>query len=47
MQAPPEGAFQMPPPPPDSLPAAPARSVKDQIGELFRYTWDGFKGVGV
>jgi fatty acid desaturase len=47
MQAPPEGAFQMPPPPPGSLPAPPARSVKGQVGDLFRYTWDGFKGVGV
>jgi hypothetical protein len=47
MQPPAEGAFPMPPPPPGSLPAPPAGSVMGQIGELFRYTSDGFRGVGV
>jgi hypothetical protein len=43
----PEGALPMPPFPPGSLPAPPARSVMGQLGELFRYAWDGFRGVGV
>jgi Cytochrome b5-like Heme/Steroid binding domain/Fatty acid desaturase len=47
MQPPPDGAFPMPPPPPGSVPVPPARSVMGQIAELFRYTLDGFKGVGV
>ena len=47
MQPPPDGAFPMPPSPPGSLPVPPARSVMGQITELFRYTLDGFKGVGV
>jgi len=37
----------MPPSPPGSLPAPPARSGMGQIGDLFRYTLDGFRGVGV
>ena len=37
----------MPPSPPGSLPTPPARSGMGQIGDLFRYTWDGFRGVGV
>jgi len=36
-----------PPPPPDSLPAQPPSSVRYQVGTLFRYTVDGWKGVGV
>jgi len=42
-----KAAFPVPPPPPGWLPTPPARSVTGQIAELFRYTLDGFKGVGV
>jgi fatty acid desaturase len=43
----PDGASPIPPLPPGSLPVPPARSVRGQVIELFRYTLDGFKGVGV
>jgi hypothetical protein len=47
MQPPPDGAPPTPPSPPGSLPVPATRSVKGQISELFRFTLDGFKGVGV
>ena len=34
-------------PPPPNPPAPPGSSVRRQIGELFRYTVDGWRGVGV
>lgn len=36
-----------PPPPADSLPAQPPSSVREQVGTLFRYAVDGWRGVGV
>jgi fatty acid desaturase len=49
---PPPGQFPVqPPPPPPPLPepsaAQPRSSAGHQIAELFRYTFDGFRGVGV
>jgi len=35
------------PPPPERPPAPPGPSVRRQIGELLRYTVDGWRGVGV
>ena len=41
----------LPPPgqplPPDSVRRRPRSSVRGELGELFRYTLDGFRGVGV
>jgi Cytochrome b5-like Heme/Steroid binding domain len=37
----------MPPPPQNPLGTPPRSSVRDHIGELFRYTFEGWKGVGV
>ena len=47
MKPPPDGALPTPPSPPGSLPQPATRSVKGQINELFRFTLDGCKGVGV
>jgi hypothetical protein len=48
MQPPAQGALpMMPPPPPMQAPASPPSSVRQQLGELFRYTFDGVRGVGV
>jgi hypothetical protein len=33
--------------PPDSVRVQPRSSVRGELGELFRYTLDGFRGVGV
>ena len=42
---PPRNQFpvQPPPPPPDPVPVQPASSVRGQVGEFFRYTFDGFR----
>ena len=47
MPPPPQGALAMPTPPPDPVPVPPPSSVKSQVGELFRYGFDGLRGVGV
>jgi hypothetical protein len=45
---PPGAVFASPPPPPaDSLPAPAPSSVRYQVGTLFRYAFEGWKGVGV
>jgi hypothetical protein len=44
---PPQNLFPGPPPPPKALPAPARSSVRRQIGDFFRYTFDGFRGVGV
>jgi fatty acid desaturase len=36
-----------PPPPVESLPAQPPSSIRHQVGTLFRYAVDGWRGVGV
>ena len=47
MQPPTEGPPFMPPPPPDYVPVPPPSTVRHQVGELFRYAYDGVRGVGV
>jgi hypothetical protein len=47
MKPPPDGTFPTPPSPPGSLPEPATSSIRGQITELFRFTVDGFKGVGV
>jgi fatty acid desaturase len=47
VQPPPRNPFPVQPPPPNPLPVQPHSSVRRQIGELFRYTSDGWRGVGV
>jgi hypothetical protein len=42
-----QGPLPMPPSPPDQVPVPPPSSVKRQLGELFHYTLDGLRGVGV
>jgi hypothetical protein len=44
---PPTPLSRQPPLPPDSVRAQPRSSVRGELGELFRYTLDGFRGVGV
>ncbi len=44
---PPQDPSRMPPSPPDPLPVQPRSSARHQIGELFRYTLDGCRGLGV
>jgi hypothetical protein len=34
-------------PPPDSPGRKPRSSVKESVGELFRYSFEGWRGVGV
>jgi hypothetical protein len=46
-QPPPLDGLPGQPPPPTPLPAQPPPSVLRQVGELFRYAFDGFRGVGV
>ena len=43
----PGGPLSGQPLPPNSVPVQPGSSVRCQLGELFRYTFDGFRGVGV
>src|ERR1700733_10291519 len=48
MPPPPRNSFPVQPPPPPPKPAAqPRSSVRHQIAELFRYTFDGLRGFGV
>jgi hypothetical protein len=48
MPTPPPPAGEMPtPPPPAYTPMPPRLSVRRQIGEFFRYTMGGFRGIGV
>jgi len=50
MPPPPRNQFPVqppPPPPPNPVLVQPASSVRGQVGEFFRYTFDGFRGVGV
>jgi Cytochrome b5-like Heme/Steroid binding domain/Fatty acid desaturase len=47
MPFPPQGALLMPPPPPNLVPVPLPSSGIRQIGEVFRYTFDGFRGLGV
>jgi Cytochrome b5-like Heme/Steroid binding domain/Fatty acid desaturase len=47
MQPPAQGPPFMPPPPPDYVPEPPPSTVRHQVGELFRYAYDGVRGVGV
>jgi Cytochrome b5-like Heme/Steroid binding domain/Fatty acid desaturase len=42
-----QGSLPMPPPVPDPVAVPPPSSVMGQIGEVFRYAFDGFRGVGV
>ena len=43
----PPGPVPGQPPVPNPVPVQPRSSVRGQLGELFRYTFDGFRGVGV
>jgi hypothetical protein len=43
----PPNPLSRPPLPPDSASVPPRSSVRSELGELFRYTVDGFRGVGV
>lgn len=47
MQPPAQGPPFMPPPPPGYVPEPPPATVRHQVGELFRYAYDGVRGVGV
>lgn len=47
MPPPPRDSFPVQPPPPPPPPPEPRSGVRHQIGELFRYTVDGVRGVGV
>jgi hypothetical protein len=45
MPSPPSGP--LPPPPPGAIPAPPRSPARHQLGELVRYTLDGYRGIGV
>jgi hypothetical protein len=49
MPPPPRDQFpvQPPPPPPQAPPVQADSSVRQQVAELFRYAFDGFRGLGV